>query len=62
MVHTAKQYSVYQKVRHADGTTEWVGTHRLPIAYALKVYREFRNRGYRAVFRLDGERGPTYKD
>ena len=56
------EYSVYQKVIHSDGRSEWVGMHRLPIAYALKVFREFRNRGYRACFRKDGEPGPSYKD
>lgn len=62
MTHTPKQYSVYQKVVHEGGRTEWVGVHRLPIAAALRYWREFRDRGYRTAFRLDGEIGPTYKD
>lgn len=58
----AKQYSVYQKIVHPDRRTEWVGTHRLPISAALKALREFRDRGYRAAIRRDGEPGPSYKD
>lgn len=55
-------YSVYQKVVHSDGSTEWAGVHRLPIASMLRQRRELRDRGYRVVIRLDGELGPSYKD
>lgn len=57
-----KQYSVYQRVVSPDGRSAWFGMHRLPISYALKVFREFRDRGYRVAIRLDGELGPSYKD
>lgn len=57
-----KLYSVYQKIVHSDGTTEWAGVHRLPIAAALRYWRESRDRGYSVALRLDGEMGPTYKD
>lgn len=62
MYHIPKQYSVYQRIIHDNGSTEWVGVHRLPIAAALRYMREFRDRGYRVTLRLDGEMGPTYKD
>lgn len=57
-----KQYSIYQKVRRSDGRTDWVGTHRLPIASACKAAIEIRERGDRVVWRLDGELGPSFKD
>lgn len=57
-----KLYSIYQKVALPNGTTEWVGMHRLPIAAMLRVFRELKNRGYRVVIRGDGELGPSYKD
>lgn len=57
-----KLYSIYQKVLLPDGRTEWVGTHRLPITSALRAAEEIRNRGYRVVWRLTGEYGPTHKD
>lgn len=57
-----KQFSIYQQIKRSDGTTEWVGTHRLPIKSALRAAEEMRERGYRVVWRLDGEYGPTFKD
>lgn len=57
-----KLYSIYQKVHHTDGTTEWVGIHRLSIAAMLRAFRELRDRGYRVVIRGDGELGPSFKD
>lgn len=59
---TATQYSIYQQLKKDDGSTEWVGVHRLPISAALRLAREFRDRGFRVVWRRDGERGPSYKD
>lgn len=55
-------YSIYQKVENNGDTTDWVGTHRLPISSALKCARELRDRGFRIVWRKNGEPGPTHKD
>jgi hypothetical protein len=57
-----KIYSIYQKVLLPNGRTEWVGTHRLPIASALRAAREIHDRGYRVAWRLDSERGPLPRD
>lgn len=61
-MYIPKVYSVYSKVVHSDGTTEWVGTHRLPIGPMLRHRRELRERGYRTAIRLDGELGPRWSD
>lgn len=54
-------YSIYQKVVNGDACA-WIGIHRLPIASALHTARELRDRGFRIVWRKDGEPGPSYKD
>lgn len=59
---TPKLYSIYQKVVLPDDRTQWIGTHRLPISSALMAAREMRDNGYRVIWRLDGEYGPTNKD
>lgn len=57
-----KQYSVYQKAPVGDGRMQWVGTHRLPISSALRMFYMVRAQGQRVLIRLDGEKGPSYAD
>lgn len=61
-MYIPKEYSVYSKVVKDDGTSEWVGVHRLPIRPLLRTRRELRERGYRTLIRLSGELGPRHID
>lgn len=54
-------YTIYQKVANGEANA-WVGIHRLPIASAIHTARELRDRGFRVIWRKDGEPGPSYKD
>jgi hypothetical protein len=57
-----KLYSVYQKMYREDGSSHWVGTHRLPISVALRRAELIRANGFRVVFRLANEPAPSFKD
>lgn len=61
-MYEPKLYSIYTKIGTPGVKTEWSGTHRLPISTALKMARELRDMGWRVVWRLTSEPGPSFKD